>query len=124
MRTYKRLISKPVYIGLGVLIFVVIVGLFLYVQLQSSIVIGGASKFEGRIASVSNQCMSDGFCSVTVGDREIITGCGWAFDDSMCPKQEDTYLGLQEGDRVRVKALKLSDGRYSLHCGSCSLKKL
>ena len=80
-------------------------------------------SFRGTVSAVSTDCRVDGLCTATVNSETIITGCGLTFDDSACPMGNKAYADLQAGAQVQVTAIRMNDGRYSLHCNECGITK-
>lgn len=73
--------------------------------------------FEGKVTAFSTQCFVDGVCSVTVGDKVVVTTRGWARDPVGQLKGVESIGDVEKmiGHNAKVYAAKTDDRNYTLY---------
>lgn len=76
----------------------------------------GAEMFEGAITAYSTACFADGICSVTVGDKKIVTTRGWSQEVVGQVTGIPDFGSIENvvGSHAKVYAKKTDDG-YTLY---------
>ncbi len=76
----------------------------------------GTEMFEGAITAYSTACFADGICSVTVGDKKIVTTRGWSQEVVGQVTGIPDFGSIENvvGSHAKVYAKKTDDG-YTLY---------
>ncbi len=115
----KHMKHKKVATAIAAVV-VVVVAIGIVVVFRANSAPSAPQTVSGRVTSISNQCQTDGVCSVTLdGSTVIVTGCGLLANGKTCKTFDQSTLRV--GQQVQATVIKGKSGQYSLDCSSCTI---
>ena len=99
----------------------VAVGVIAWWGKSHGIDITSPETISGRVTNISNECRSDGTCSVALDNSKlIVTGCGLMAGGITCKSYDQSKLHI--GQQVEATVIKAKSGMYNLECDSCTIR--